>query len=127
MLQLLEKHEIVRPPNLTPMEFSRSITFVPSNVYDMVQRITQKCSIAFATAGHNSHPPNRVDVDGHRKDRALARNLNRQKIVAKTRSRAKIATRLHCLRELRRGASSRQCFSILSMKRKRPARFLAGR
>jgi hypothetical protein len=40
MLRLLEKHKIVRPPNLTPMEFSRSITFVPSNVYDLVQRIT---------------------------------------------------------------------------------------
>jgi hypothetical protein len=38
---LLEKHKIVRPPNLTPMEFSRSITFVPSNVYDLVQRITE--------------------------------------------------------------------------------------
>jgi transglutaminase-like putative cysteine protease len=41
MLRLLEKHKIVRPPNLTPMEFSRSITFVPSNVYDLVQRITE--------------------------------------------------------------------------------------
>lgn len=40
MLRLLEKHKIVRPPNLTPMEFSRSITFVPSNVYDLVQRVT---------------------------------------------------------------------------------------
>jgi hypothetical protein len=40
LLRLLEKHKIVRPAHLTPMEFSRSITFLPAEVYDTVQRVT---------------------------------------------------------------------------------------
>ena len=40
LLRVLARHEIVRPPHLTPMEFSRSISFLPSNVYDSIQRLT---------------------------------------------------------------------------------------
>jgi len=41
LLQLLEKHRISRPPHLTPMEFCDSLSFLPSNAYDTIQRITQ--------------------------------------------------------------------------------------
>jgi transglutaminase-like putative cysteine protease len=40
LLRLLEKHNIRRPPNLTPMEFSSSVDFLPSSVYDAVRRLT---------------------------------------------------------------------------------------
>jgi hypothetical protein len=41
LVKLLERHNIVRPRHLTPMEFSDSITFVPNEVYDAVRRLTQ--------------------------------------------------------------------------------------
>jgi hypothetical protein len=41
LLQLLEKHRISRPPHLTPLEFCDSLSFLPSNAYDTIYRITQ--------------------------------------------------------------------------------------
>jgi hypothetical protein len=40
LLLLLERHRIVRPPHLTPLEFSRSIDFLPHEVFDAINRLT---------------------------------------------------------------------------------------
>jgi len=40
LLRLLDHHRIIRPAHLTPMEFSRSLSFLPSDAYDTVQRLT---------------------------------------------------------------------------------------
>jgi protein-glutamine gamma-glutamyltransferase len=40
LLQLLERHRIVRPHHLTPLEFSRSIEFLPHEVFDAIHRLT---------------------------------------------------------------------------------------
>jgi hypothetical protein len=41
LLQSLERHRISRKPHLTPMEFSNSITFLPSEAFDAVRRLTE--------------------------------------------------------------------------------------
>jgi transglutaminase-like putative cysteine protease len=41
LIQLLEQHRIVRPRHQTPMEFSRSLTFLPSIAYDDIIRLTR--------------------------------------------------------------------------------------
>jgi transglutaminase-like putative cysteine protease len=40
LLRLLERHDITRPKHLTPLEFSRSIEFLPNEVFDAVHRMT---------------------------------------------------------------------------------------
>ena len=40
LLRLLDHHRILRPAHLTPMEFSRSLSFLPSDAYDTIQRLT---------------------------------------------------------------------------------------
>src|SRR6266480_4007703 len=41
LLQLLERHRTFRPPPLTPMEFSNSISYLPSEAFDSVRRLTE--------------------------------------------------------------------------------------
>jgi transglutaminase-like putative cysteine protease len=41
LLRLLEKHRILRPSHLTPLEFSRSIEFLPNEAFDTVNRLTK--------------------------------------------------------------------------------------
>jgi len=41
LLHLLERHHITSPPNLTMEEFSNSLTFLPSETYESVRRLTQ--------------------------------------------------------------------------------------
>jgi hypothetical protein len=41
LLRLLERRGIARPAHMTPLEFSNSITFLPAEVYDAVQRMTR--------------------------------------------------------------------------------------
>jgi hypothetical protein len=41
LMKLLERYNITRPRHLTPLEFSDSITFLPTEVYDAVRRLTQ--------------------------------------------------------------------------------------
>ncbi len=41
LIQLLEKKRIVRPRHQTPLEFSNSLSFLPTEVYDAVRRLTQ--------------------------------------------------------------------------------------
>ena len=40
LVQLLARHRIARPPHLTPLEFSRSLAFLPANAYDTIRRLT---------------------------------------------------------------------------------------
>lgn len=40
LLRLLERHQIVRPRHLTPLEFSDSLAFLPSETYDTIRRLT---------------------------------------------------------------------------------------
>jgi Ca2+/Na+ antiporter len=40
LLQLLSRHKIRQPAHFTPLEFSRSLAFLPSDAYDTVQRLT---------------------------------------------------------------------------------------
>jgi len=41
LLRSLGRREIVRKPHLTPLEFSRSVGFLPSDVYHDIQRMTR--------------------------------------------------------------------------------------
>jgi hypothetical protein len=41
LVQLLARHHITRPRHLTPLEFSRSLTFLPAGSYETVHRLTQ--------------------------------------------------------------------------------------
>lgn len=41
LTRLLERHRIVRPVHLTPMEFSESISFLPNEAFDSVRRLTR--------------------------------------------------------------------------------------
>jgi protein-glutamine gamma-glutamyltransferase len=40
LLRLLERRRIVRPPHQTPLEFSRSMTFLSPSIYDSIRRLT---------------------------------------------------------------------------------------
>jgi hypothetical protein len=40
LLKLLAGHAITRPRHLTPMEFSRSLTYLPAGAYETVRRLT---------------------------------------------------------------------------------------
>jgi hypothetical protein len=41
LVQLLARHQIVRPRHLTPMEFSQSLTFLPAAAYETIHRLTE--------------------------------------------------------------------------------------
>jgi protein-glutamine gamma-glutamyltransferase len=41
MTHLLDRHRIARPKHLTPREFSRSLTFLPTEAYDLVDKLTR--------------------------------------------------------------------------------------
>ena len=41
LLQLLARHQITRPRHLTPLEFSRSLTFLPASAYETIHRLTE--------------------------------------------------------------------------------------
>jgi hypothetical protein len=38
---LLERHQIIRPRNLTPAEFSDTLAFLPNEAYDAIRRLTK--------------------------------------------------------------------------------------
>ena len=40
LLQLLEKRQIIRPKHQTPMEFSESLSFLPSEPFSVIRRLT---------------------------------------------------------------------------------------
>jgi transglutaminase-like putative cysteine protease len=41
LLRILQRHRIERPRHLTPMEFSRSLSYLPSNAYNDIRRLTE--------------------------------------------------------------------------------------
>jgi transglutaminase-like putative cysteine protease len=41
LLRILERHHIQRPRHLTPLEFSRSLAYLPAQVYDDISRLTE--------------------------------------------------------------------------------------
>ena len=41
VLRILAKHHIERPRNLTPLEFSRSLSYLPAEVYRDIYRLTE--------------------------------------------------------------------------------------
>jgi transglutaminase-like putative cysteine protease len=40
LMRLLERHRIVRPAHLTPLEFSNALTYVPIDAFDAIRRLT---------------------------------------------------------------------------------------
>ena len=40
LLKLLGRHQIRRQPSQTPLEFSKSLLFLPAGVYESVRRLT---------------------------------------------------------------------------------------
>jgi hypothetical protein len=40
LLRLLERHNMTRPAHLTPKEFADSLSYLPSEIYDTVRRLT---------------------------------------------------------------------------------------
>ena len=41
LVQLLGRHRITRPPHLTPLEFSQSLSFLPPAAYQLIGRLTE--------------------------------------------------------------------------------------
>jgi hypothetical protein len=41
LLRLLDRHHIRQPAHATPMEFSRSLSFLPADAYDTIHRLTE--------------------------------------------------------------------------------------
>ncbi|MCC6423468.1 MAG: DUF3488 domain-containing protein [Phycisphaerales bacterium] len=41
LLRLLERHQIIRPPHLTPREFNDRLAYLPSDVYSTIRRLTK--------------------------------------------------------------------------------------
>jgi len=40
LARVLERHQIVRPPHLTPLEFAHSLVYLPGAAYDAIRRLT---------------------------------------------------------------------------------------
>lgn len=40
LLRVLERRQIVRPPQLTPLEFSQTLAFLPNELFDQIRRLT---------------------------------------------------------------------------------------
>ena len=38
---MLEERRLIRPAHHTPLEFSRSLSFLPAGIYDTILRLTQ--------------------------------------------------------------------------------------
>jgi hypothetical protein len=41
LMRVLSRHHIERPPHLTPLEFSRSLAYLPADVYRDIHRLTE--------------------------------------------------------------------------------------
>ena len=41
MVEVLRRHHIARPPHLTPREFTRTLTFLPTEAFDRIDRLTR--------------------------------------------------------------------------------------
>jgi transglutaminase-like putative cysteine protease len=41
LIRILERHRMIRPRHLTPLEFTRTLAFLPTEVYDDIQGLTE--------------------------------------------------------------------------------------
>ena len=73
LLRSLERQNIARPPNMTPLEFGRSIDFLPGKTYDTVQRLTAiYYQIRYGNAGLSGGLRRRLDRVVESLDRDLS-------------------------------------------------------
>jgi hypothetical protein len=76
LMQLLGRHKITRPPHLTPMEFARSLMFLPSEVYESIRRLTGVFyRIRYGGADLNAARQRRLDNVIAQVDQSLAASL----------------------------------------------------
>ncbi|HWB55294.1 MAG TPA: DUF3488 and transglutaminase-like domain-containing protein [Tepidisphaeraceae bacterium] len=66
MMAFLQSRNISRQPYQTPMEFAESLSYLPADAFDLVQRITRifyriRYGQARLTAGHQRHLANALD------------------------------------------------------------------
>jgi transglutaminase-like putative cysteine protease len=56
LIRVLNRHDLDRPENLTPLEFCRSLNFLPNVIYDDIYRLTQVFyRVRYGGADLNSH------------------------------------------------------------------------
>jgi transglutaminase-like putative cysteine protease len=76
LLRLLERRHITRPRHLTPLEFSDSLSFLPSEVYGTVRRLTELFyRIRFGGARLSPARRHRLDRVIERLEQAMTRPL----------------------------------------------------
>jgi transglutaminase-like putative cysteine protease len=67
LLRILAKHHIERPRHLTPLEFSRSLSFLPADVYRDIYRLTELFyRIRYGGATLPAHPRRHLSGVVHR-------------------------------------------------------------
>jgi protein-glutamine gamma-glutamyltransferase len=72
LLRILDKHKIARPAHLTPLEFSRTLSFLPNAVYDEIYRLTKLFyRIRYGGERLNAHRQRHLAAVVHRIQRDL--------------------------------------------------------
>jgi protein-glutamine gamma-glutamyltransferase len=72
MLRVLAKHRIERPRNLTPLEFSRSLSYLPAEVYRDIYRLTELFyRIRYGGVALPAHPRRHLSAVVHRIQQTL--------------------------------------------------------
>jgi len=72
LLRILAKHHIERPRHLTPLEFSRSLAFLPADVYRDVYRLTELFyRIRYGGVALPPHPRRHLSAVVHRIQQSL--------------------------------------------------------
>jgi transglutaminase-like putative cysteine protease len=72
LLRILERHHIVRPRQMTPLEFSRSLAYLPAHVYDDIYRLTELFyRIRYGPIRHPAHPRRHLAGIVHRIQQTL--------------------------------------------------------
>jgi Ca2+/Na+ antiporter len=63
LVQILERHDVVRPGHLTPMEFSGTLTFLPGQAYEDIRRLTQLFyRVRYGAVEINAHRQRRLET-----------------------------------------------------------------
>jgi protein-glutamine gamma-glutamyltransferase len=72
LLRILERHHIDRPRHLTPLEFSRSLSYLPAGIYDDIFRLTEMFyRIRYGPPTQTAHPRRHLSAVVHRIQAAL--------------------------------------------------------
>jgi protein-glutamine gamma-glutamyltransferase len=72
VLRILAKHQIERPRHLTPLEFSRTLSFLPADVYRDLYRLTELFyRIRYGKLDLPAHPRRHLTAVVHRIQRTL--------------------------------------------------------